>query len=102
MLADPGPVRVGAAVQGRLAGILAGHLLSAPRLDWPGADGLSVGDVVAAAYPAAVAAGLVPGAADLARLYPDLADAIAAMLLPRVDDSGRSPLTDARPRSGSV
>jgi hypothetical protein len=44
---------------------------------WPGADGLTV-DEVLAAYADAARLGRVPGLAQLCRQHPDLADEVAA------------------------
>jgi hypothetical protein len=63
---------------GRVVGLLAGHLLACPRFACPGVDGACAADVVAEAYPAAVAAGWVPRPAELAARHPDLADALRA------------------------
>jgi hypothetical protein len=65
-----------------LVRLLADYLLASPGAGWPGTDGQTVGGVVAAAYPAAVAAGAVPGPAELTRRHADLADLIAAYFGP--------------------
>jgi len=57
--------------------LLAAYLLADRRPGWPGADGLTVEEVVAGAYPAAAVAGRVPPPAELTRRHPDLADALA-------------------------
>jgi hypothetical protein len=63
----------------RAAELLARHLLEAHGADWPGADGLTVEDVLRD-YPQALAHGLVPGLEELARQYPELADELANFL----------------------
>ena len=65
---------------GRVAELLAGYLVASGRVAWPGTDGLVVGELVLAEYPAAVAAGRVPGAAELRLRHPDVADEVAAFL----------------------
>jgi hypothetical protein len=77
------PDLVGAAARERDArsralGLLADYLHACP-VGWPGADGLSVEVVIGAAYPAAAAAGLAPGPAELAARHPDLAGAFASL-----------------------
>jgi hypothetical protein len=61
---------------GRVVELLAGYLLASPRVSWPGAAGLTVGEAVVAAYPAAAAAGFVPRLGELERRHPDLAAAL--------------------------
>jgi hypothetical protein len=63
----------------RLVALLAGHLAGCRWGRWPGADGLTLAEVVRTRYPAAAAAGYVPGLQELARRHPDLAAAIAAL-----------------------
>jgi len=65
-------------VDGAVVGLLAGHLLACPRFRCPGVDGASAGDVVAAEYLAAAAAGWVPRPAELAARYPELAGALGS------------------------
>ena len=72
---------VGSESPAPLMELLAGFLLALPESGRPGADGLTIEDVVAADYPAAYAAGHVPGPEELARRRPDLADAVAAFFL---------------------
>lgn len=62
----------------RMVELLAGYLLASPAFLYPGADGATVEDVVAAEYPVAAAAGRVPRPSELATRHPDLADALAA------------------------
>ena len=66
---------------GSLTGLLGGYLLASPWVRHPDADGLTVEDVVAAEYPAALAGGHVPGPDELARRHPELADAIGAFFM---------------------
>jgi hypothetical protein len=61
----------------RLREVLLGYLHAAGIPRWPGADGLTVADVLAG-YPEAAAAGLVPGRAALLLWHPELTDALAA------------------------
>lgn len=63
-------------IDGRVVGLLAGHLIASPWFHCPGVDGACAGDVVAAEYPAAVAAGRVPPPSELAARNPDLAAAL--------------------------
>ena len=69
----------------RLVRLLADYLLASPRAGWPGTDGLTVSAVVAAAYPAAVSAGAVPGPAELAHRHAELADEIVTYFGPARD-----------------
>ena len=66
----------------RLLEVLAQYLLVSPGCSWPGSDGMTTGEVVAEAYPAAVRAGYVPARAELTRRHADLSEAIAAFFLP--------------------
>ena len=59
-----------------VAEVLGRYLLASPRFRCDGFDGATVGDVVAAEYPAAAAVGCVPGPAELAARHPDLAEAL--------------------------
>lgn len=59
----------------RLVELLARFLAGCQFGRWPGADGLTVAQVVRDRYPRAVAAGLVPGPTELTGRHPDLADA---------------------------
>jgi hypothetical protein len=61
----------------RLADLLAGLLLACPACRWPGADGLTVGDLLRE-YPAAASARLVPSEAELCDRHPDLAAQVVA------------------------
>jgi hypothetical protein len=60
----------------RLVGLLAWYLLTTSRTAWPGADGFTVEDVVAADYRTESEAGHVPRLQELIGRHPDLADAI--------------------------
>ena len=50
----------GGSAPDRLLEVLLGYLAVSPWRGWPGADGMTVRDVVAGVYPAAAAAGHVP------------------------------------------
>jgi hypothetical protein len=82
-----------AEVSNNAAELLAGYLLTSGWVAWPGADGMVVEELVLAEYPAAVAAGRVPGAAELQARHPDLVGAVAALLgwwgLPPTSFGGR-------------
>ena len=67
-------------VVGRVAELLAGYLVASGRVAWPGTDGLVIEELVLTEYAPAVAAGRVPGAAELRARHPDLADAVTALL----------------------
>jgi hypothetical protein len=56
----------------RLYDVLLDHLRRVDAHFWPGTDGLTV-DAVVAGYPQAAAAGQVPGLAEIAGAYPELA-----------------------------
>ncbi|MBN9522178.1 hypothetical protein J0H58_27270 [bacterium] len=71
-------MRTAGVADGRVVGLLAGHLLASPWFRCPGVDGASAGDVVAAEYPPAAAAGWVPSPSELAARHPDLAAALGA------------------------
>jgi hypothetical protein len=60
-----------------LRGVLLGYLQSQAALPWPGADGLTVAEVLAA-YAEAARLGRVPGLEELCRRYPDLAAEVLA------------------------
>jgi len=57
----------------RLQRVLFTYLEGVACPAWPGADGLTVDDVVSC-YPQALAAGQVPGLDDLVRRHPELAE----------------------------
>ncbi len=57
----------------RLHRVLIGYMDGVACPAWPGADGLTVEDVVGC-YPQALSAGQVPGLDDLVSIHPDLAD----------------------------
>lgn len=58
--------------------LLLGHLQAARQPAWPGADGLTVTEVLLS-YPRAAAAGLVPDRDQLLAAHPDLVAEVAAM-----------------------
>jgi hypothetical protein len=74
---------VGHDATGPLIELLGEYLLASPAGGCPGADGQTVEEVVAADYPAAVAAGHVPGPVELVRRHPDLAAAIGGFFARR-------------------
>ncbi|HEY7309526.1 MAG TPA: hypothetical protein VH643_09225 [Gemmataceae bacterium] len=55
--------------------LLLSHLRAADAPRWPGADGMTVKDVLRS-YPEAAAAGLVPNLPALLTSHPELADAL--------------------------
>jgi hypothetical protein len=61
----------------RLRELLLGYLQVPGGTTWPGADGLTVREVLLS-YPHAAAAGLVPGRPELAARHPELAGALRA------------------------
>jgi hypothetical protein len=60
---------------------LALYLVESGRAKWPGMDGLTIRDVVEAAYVAEAAAGHVPRADELIRRHPDSAEAIRELFV---------------------
>jgi hypothetical protein len=73
----PPPFEEGACNQARLRAILLEQLQAAAALSWPGSDGLTVEDALAA-YLAAASERRVPGQEELCRRYPALAADITA------------------------
>jgi hypothetical protein len=61
-----------------LAQVLAEYLIAAHCVRGPGADGLTLEDVVATEYPAALSAGHVPGPDEVASQHPELAAEVVA------------------------
>jgi hypothetical protein len=64
-----------AAARRQLQEVLLGYLQAADSPRWPGADGLTVQDVLAS-YAEAAAAGRVPDRATLLARHPELAEAL--------------------------
>ena len=60
----------------RLVQLLAEYLHTSSAVEWPGADGLTLEEVVETAYQRAVAAGLVPAVDELLDRHVELSDAI--------------------------
>src|SRR5947207_2384157 len=73
------PAAEAQARRSRVQDVLMGCLLRAAFPCWPGADGLTVEDVVGS-YPNAMTAGLVPGLEELLIRHPDLTDELRAFL----------------------
>jgi len=61
----------------RLRELLLGYLRAADAPPWPGADSVTVEEVLRS-YPQAAAAGLVPSLPALLESHPELADALRA------------------------
>ena len=76
MDADAGETRLPAQ---SLRDIMLGFLQAGGVCTWPGADGLTVDDVLRC-YPAAIAVGKVPDWPELQRRYPALAPEIQKLL----------------------
>jgi hypothetical protein len=66
--------------------LLAEYLRVSCPVGWPGTDGLTLEEVVGAAYPAAVTARLVPDLEELVKGHVELADAINAFFSPVVSE----------------
>jgi hypothetical protein len=68
----------------RLQELLLGYLWAKGAPSWPGADGLTVQEVLCS-YPENAAAGRVPDQQQLERLYPDLREEVVSFF---ADDNG--------------
>ncbi len=60
-----------------LTDLLTGYLVNSPTARWPGADGVTVADMLSE-YPAAASARWVPGEAELCDRHPELAPHVVA------------------------
>jgi hypothetical protein len=69
----------------RFEEVLLGYLRAGPVSSWPGADGLTVEDVLSH-YPEAVVTGRVPGRQELLRRHPELANDLDAFFAGPVGD----------------
>jgi hypothetical protein len=81
--AEPGTCRQ------RLQELLLGYLQGTDAPSWPGADGLTVQDVLRS-YPRYAAAGRVPDRQELLRRYPELRQALWT-LFADTDWAGQAP-----------
>ena len=74
------PAKIGAG-SSRLIDLLADYLLTASDIEYHGAEGMTVEDVVCTGYRAAVDRGWVPGRVELIRRHPELMDEINAFFV---------------------
>jgi hypothetical protein len=64
-----------------MVALLADYLYASMPIKWPGTDGLTLGEVVMTAYPAAADAGHVSGLKELLSRHPELEGAINEFFL---------------------
>ena len=64
------------ATQFQLTELMAEYLIAAPGIEFHGAEGMTVEEVVYAGYQDAVAKGWVPSQRELIAAYPELSDEI--------------------------